>query len=270
ERARRGHRRGGGREAEPHQDQAGARPAGRHDPRAGHVRAGVRLHLRWRHRPLRRRGGLPRVPHRGDLRPDRRVRGDDHRRRAGRGRPQGDHRPVPVAADGALGGAHRAHPVRRAQQRHRARRDVADGPAGRLADQHLVRRGAARLRAAAGLRLRHLVGVRVGRPAGAEPRGHQQRLVHRDLPAHVPGEHVRPAGHAARPRPRLRRVEPHLRGHAGGARPVRQPRPQPAGRRADGVAAAEPGALHADLGRGRPARVRAAGQPPVPPGGEPL
>ena len=41
-------------------------------------------------------GELPRVPHRGDLRPDRRVRGHVHGRRARRGHPEGDHRPVPV------------------------------------------------------------------------------------------------------------------------------------------------------------------------------
>jgi ABC-type Na+ transport system ATPase subunit NatA len=60
--------------------------------------------------------GLPRVPPARDLRPDGRVRGDLHRRRPGRGHAEGRHRPVPLAADVALGGADRPHRQRRRLQ----------------------------------------------------------------------------------------------------------------------------------------------------------
>ena len=43
----------------------------------------------------------------------------DHRRRPGRGHAEGHHRPVPVAADGAVGGAVRPHRRRRRRQRPR-------------------------------------------------------------------------------------------------------------------------------------------------------
>ena len=104
-RRRRPHRR----QAQPDQDQAGARPAGLHDPVADHVRAAVRLRLRWRDRPAGRRQQLPRVPDRRHLRPDGHLRRHHHRRRAGRGHPEGHHRPVPLAADVAVRGAHRSH-----------------------------------------------------------------------------------------------------------------------------------------------------------------
>ncbi|MEJ7757889.1 MAG: hypothetical protein WKF83_17805 [Nocardioidaceae bacterium] len=68
---------------------------------AHHVRAAVRVRLRRRDRSRRWRRGLPGVPDRRDLRPDRRVRCHHHRGGACRGRQEGHHRPVPVAADGA-------------------------------------------------------------------------------------------------------------------------------------------------------------------------
>jgi ABC-2 type transport system permease protein len=64
-----------------------------------------------------RRGELPRVPHRGNLRPDGRVRRDVHRRRDRRGHEQGHHRPVPVPAHVALGDARGPHGERRDLQR---------------------------------------------------------------------------------------------------------------------------------------------------------
>jgi len=82
---------------------------------------------------------------------------------------KGHHRPLPFAADGALGGTGRAHPVRRRQQRHRARGHVAHRVGGGLADPHLGAGGAVGLRAAARLRLRHLVGDGLDRAAGAQP-----------------------------------------------------------------------------------------------------
>ena len=57
---------------------------------------------------------VPRVPDRRHLRPDRHLRRDHDRRRAGRRHPEGHHRPLPVAADGAVGRADRPHAVRRA------------------------------------------------------------------------------------------------------------------------------------------------------------
>ena len=61
----------------------------------------------------------------------------------------------------------------------------------------------------------------------------------------------------------LRRVEPGLDGHPGLPRAVRQHRARRAGARL--VGDAEPGALHADLGRRHPGDLRPALGPPVPP-----
>ena len=78
-----------------------------------------------------------------------------------------------------------------------------------------------------------------------------------------------PLDDAARAAADLRRVEPGLRRHPGRPRelfgniPPDAPAP-------DVVVAAAPGALHADLGGDLPAGVRAAGQPAVPPLGQPL
>ena len=81
---------------------------------------------------------LPRVPHRRDLRPDRDVRRDVHRRRARRRHAEGHHRPLPLAADVALGGAHRAHRRATSAQRPRSSPHVADRPARRLAHPQAV------------------------------------------------------------------------------------------------------------------------------------
>ena len=156
---------------------------------ADHVRAAVRLRVRQLDRRARRE--LPRVPDRRHLRPDRGVRRHVHRRRPGRGHPEGHHRPVPVAADGPLGGAGRADGQRRPLQRPLARDHGAHRPARRLAHPRVGPRGGRRLRPAAAVRLRLLVDHGVGRPARAERRGRQQRLVHRDLPADVHRQHVR-------------------------------------------------------------------------------
>ncbi len=91
-----------------------------------------------------RRQGLPRVPDRRHLRPDRGLRRHHHRRRPGRGHAEGHHRPVPVAADGAVRRAGRAHPVRRRSTTCWCSwSDVPDRPGRRLADPHLGARGAA-------------------------------------------------------------------------------------------------------------------------------
>ena len=146
-----------------------------------------------------------------------------HRRRHRRGRPEGHHRPVPHAADVALGGALRPHAVRRGQQRHRAGGDVADRPGSSAgASATAFWHAAGGLPAAAGLRLRHLLDHGARRAAGAEPRGGQQRLVHHHLPAHLHRQHLRAAGDAARSAAHVRGVEPDLGGHPGGARELRQ------------------------------------------------
>ena len=88
---------------------------------------------RYRARRLRR------LPDAGDLRADGRLRRPEHRRRAGRGSRQGPRRAVPVAADGPLGGARRAHLGRRRPQRLRRAADDRRRVPRRL--RHLRRRG---------------------------------------------------------------------------------------------------------------------------------
>ena len=56
----------------------------------------------------------------GHLHPDGDLRRDLDRPRAGRGHAEGHHRPVPLAADGSVGGAGRAHHQRRRDQRRSA------------------------------------------------------------------------------------------------------------------------------------------------------
>ena len=79
----------------------------------------------------------------------------------------------------------------------------------------LVRRGHRRVRAAAALRLRDLVGHGVDRALGSERRGRQQRGLHGAVPADVPREHVRsrrgPARRRSRPSPSGARSRPSRR-----------------------------------------------------------
>ena len=77
------------------------------DPPVDHVRGALRVRLRRRD-PAPGRRQLPRVPDAGDLHPDARVRLDHDRDRVRGRHDEGDHRPVPLAADGAVGGAQRA------------------------------------------------------------------------------------------------------------------------------------------------------------------
>ena len=77
----------------------------------------------------------------GHLRPDRAVRLRVHRRRRRRGPEQGHHRPAALAADVPVGGAHRAHDVRRRAQRLHVHRDVRRGLRRRLPDRGHARRG---------------------------------------------------------------------------------------------------------------------------------
>ena len=73
-----------------------------------------------------------------------------------------------------------------------------------------------------------------------------------------------PVRAAARAAALLRRVEPDLGGDPGQPRAVRQPAGRRAGRRP--LVAAEPGRLHADLGRDPAGGLRAAGDPALRPG----
>ena len=127
------------RQAQRHQDQAGPRGPGLRPDLADHVRAAVRLRLRGLDRHPRRL--VPRVPDRRDLRPDRGVRRHLHRRRPGRRHAEGHHRPLPVAAHVAGGGARRADRQRRRLQRPVPRHHGADRAAGRLAHPHQPLRG---------------------------------------------------------------------------------------------------------------------------------
>ena len=131
-----------------------------------------------------------------------------------------------------------------------------------------VAHAAAGFAAAAGLRLRHLLDHGVGRAAGAEPRGRQQRLVHRHLPADVHRQHVRAHQQLPIGAEGHRELEPGVVGDAGRARPVRQHQPERPGRRL--LVAAAPGRLHTALDRGSAAGVRAAVGPAVPPRRQPL
>ncbi|CAA9350322.1 MAG: Efflux ABC transporter, permease protein, partial [uncultured Nocardioidaceae bacterium] len=263
-------RRTRGCQAQHDQDQARPGHLGVHHHVSDHVRAAVRLRVRRGDRPGRRGCRLPGVPDRRDLRPDRGVRRHVHRLRPGSGHREGHHRPVPVTADVTVRGAGRPHLLRRAVQRGDPGGDGADRSARRLADPYLGRRGAARLPAASGLRLRLVLGDGLGRDAGAEPGGGQQRLLHGDLPAHLRREHVRAAGDAPRPTESLRGVEPGLCGHPGGARAVREHSRGRTGARDDLLGAAAPGALHLVVGSCRAGHLRPGGQRAVPPFDQPL
>ena len=106
-----GLRHAGDRRAQPRAPPARARPADRLHGAAGHVRAALRLRLRRRdlHAGLQ----LRRLPDPRDHRPEHRLRRLRHGARAQRGPPQGPDRPLPLAADGARGGAGRPHAGRR-------------------------------------------------------------------------------------------------------------------------------------------------------------
>jgi hypothetical protein len=167
------------------------------------------------------RGGLPRVPHRRDLRPDGRLRCHLHRRGAGRGHAEGHHRPVPVAAD-----------VASAVLVGRTASDVVYNVLSiaimsltgllvgwRIRGSLLDALGG--LPAAAAVRLRLLVGDGLRGSAGAERRGRQQRVVHGHLPADLHLQRLRaprePSG-PLRPSPSGTRS----RRHPGGPGGVRQ------------------------------------------------
>ncbi|CAA9216858.1 MAG: Efflux ABC transporter, permease protein, partial [uncultured Blastococcus sp.] len=248
--------------AEPDQGQAGARPDRLRDAVADHVRAAVPLRLRQRH-PGARRPQLRGVPAAGHLRPDGRLREHHHRRQPGGGPAEGAHRPLPVAADGAFGGAGRAHCRRPDAQRPHDRRHDDHRAAGGLADPHLHRRGDPRGAAPAHLRLRDVLGDGAGRAAGTDAGGREQRELHRDLPDHLHREHVRADRQLPVGAQDLRGVEPGVRGGPGRAGAVRQRR---AGHpRAGELGAAEPGALRVHLGGGLPGHLRAAVGPHLPP-----
>ena len=101
-------RRLGADQAQHRADQAGARDARRRHHPAGHLHAAVRVRVRRRDPPARRRQ-LPRVPDRRDARdgPGRDRAG--HGGRAGHRHVHRADRPVPVAADVALGRAGGTH-----------------------------------------------------------------------------------------------------------------------------------------------------------------
>ena len=128
----RDHRQPAHRLAQPEADPAHPGARDLRDPPVDHVRAAVRVRVRRRDRdPGRRR--LQVVPDARDLRPDDRVRRGHDGDRDDRRRRQGHRRPVPVAADRALGGAHRPDVRGRDLQRRdpvRADGDRASSSAG--------------------------------------------------------------------------------------------------------------------------------------------
>ena len=103
-------------------DPAGAGPAARLHRAADHVRAALRLRLRRRDPDPGLH--LHRLPDAGDPRPDDVLRRLRHRARHRRGPEEGPDRPLPLAADVALGGARRPHPRRHRDQLAPDRRDA--------------------------------------------------------------------------------------------------------------------------------------------------
>ena len=166
------------------------------DPPVDHVRAAVRVRLRRRD-PAPGRRLLPRVPDAGHLRPDARLRLDHDRDRGHRRHGEGPDRPLPLAADGALGGAQRPHGLGRDLQRRHPRRADAVGPRRRLAGARQRRRLLPRRRADALLHLRDGLDRRPDRAAGALGGGRAAARLPDRLPADVRLERVRPDRDAA-------------------------------------------------------------------------
>ena len=157
----------------------------RHDP-AGHLRAACSATC-----SAARSAGSPAVrpvhqlPHARDLRADGRVRLADDGRRPRRGPAEGPGRPVPVAADGALGGAGRAHARRpRAQPLRRAAHGRRRLPR-RLATGDQPGRGGVRHGARAGVLVLAVVDVRDRRPDGSRQRDRAGGVVPDPRPAGV-------------------------------------------------------------------------------------
>ncbi len=189
---------------------------------------------------------------------------------AGRGHPEGHHRPVPVAADVTVGRAGRPHRLRRRQQHPGADRDEPDRPAGGLADPYVGRRGAARVTllllvfAYAISWIMAWIGMLVPSP---EVVNNASFIVIFPLTfianTFVP---LRPCPARCAPSPsgtRSRRSR-RRRGSCSATSTRSGPRS------ADVVGAAEPGALHADLVGRDPGAVHPAGQLAVPPLDQPL
>ncbi len=141
---------------------------------------------------------LPAVPPAGPARADRRLRQRGHRRRAGRRHHQGDLRPVPHAADRAVGAAVRHdpvrhHPVRRhGRRRARLRDDPGLPPGGRRP------RCPRRLAAGPRLRVRPVLGDRAGRAVRPEAAAGAGFRLPGDVPADLRQQRVRPDLDAAR------------------------------------------------------------------------
>ena len=161
----------------------------------------------------------------GHLRPDHRLRRGDHRDRHDRRHEQGHHRPLPLAADGPLGGAHRAHRLgRRLQRRHPRRADARRACAVGWTRPHRHRRTSSPASACCSLFAFAMswVGVWLGLSVPTVEVGAAGRL-HRDLPDHVRLERLRAPPDAARLAPADRRVEPGQHAHRVAARAVGQP-----------------------------------------------
>ena len=147
--------------------------------------------------PLPGRRQLPRVPDARDLHPDARVRVDHDRDRVRRRHDEGHHRPLPLAADGALRRPQRADVRRRHLHDGHPRRADALRPRRRLARALERRRLHARRPADAVLHVRDGLGRRLPRPARADGRDRPAARLPHHLPAHVPLERVRPDRDAA-------------------------------------------------------------------------
>ena len=180
----------------------------------------------------------------GVLDPDAGVR-DHGPRDCDRDRPPGGHRrPLPLAADGALG-VHRRPPAGRARggdARHR--RALPERADRRLAHPHRSAARARGLRSAGVVRLRHARGRDAARAARALARRRAGLRLHRRLPDDVHRGHVRAARRAATRAAHGRRVQPGERARGSLPHALRQPG-GPAGER--GLAARSPRAERVPL-----------------------
>ena len=165
------------------------------------------------------------VPVAGDLQPVARVQLGVHRRRPRRGPPKGPHRPAPVAADGAVGGAHRAHGVRPRPQRVHVLRDArrrvrSSGSASRAASPRRPGRRSCCCSSAT-----PELGAGADRALGEVGGGRQLGRVHLDVPDDVRVVGVRRPEHDARLARADRRSEPVHEGDERGAGALQRPRP---------------------------------------------
>ena len=210
------------------------------------------------------------VPDRRDLHPDRDLRRHDHRRRPRRRHQEGHHRPLPVAAHVAVGGALRPDPERRRQQPHRRGghgRHRATSWAGASTPASLEALGGFLLLLVFAYAFSWVMAW-VGLLAPSPEVVNNAAFVVIFPLTFVANTFV-PTGDAARAVADLRRVEPGVRRRPGRPRGVRQ-HPARRHRVPDVWSLQHPALYTLDLGGDLPDRVRPAVRTSVQAGGQPL